>query len=261
MQDVEPGNEIRVESTKGFWARQFQTETTRRQRIFDWAFGVVIPAACCYFDPIVFKGGVFGIATFASYKPFAYTLSFVSIMAMTAFLLWGARLQWLNALFAGLFLVGSAVAFGFGIMLAPLSLIGLLFLIGALGFTPLLSGIVYARNARRAFVAARSCLSKGVLIRASVLGVIFSAIVPLAMNWEVQKSIDEINNGSESEMHFAAKKLTVLAPLVNFDQLALHYHLRDSKQEGATERRMFIAEFYERMTGIDVEDSKYRLVD
>src|SRR5690606_25475138 len=128
----------------------------------------------------------FGIAIFAAYKPFAYALSFASIMAMTAFLLWGERLRGLNSLFAGLFLFGAIVSFLVGIILFPFSLLGLVLLIGALGFTPLLSSIVYVRNARRAFRAASNVLTNGVLIRTAVLGAIFGAMVPLTLNWEAQ---------------------------------------------------------------------------
>src|SRR5215467_10779528 len=41
------------EKPLGFWKRQFQQEATKAQKRFDWMFGVVMPAVCFYFDPIV----------------------------------------------------------------------------------------------------------------------------------------------------------------------------------------------------------------
>jgi hypothetical protein len=76
----------------GFWRRQFQTEATKSQKKFDWAFGVILPVICFVFDPVVFKGGGFGVAFLGAFKPFAYLLSFVSVMAMSAWLIWGAKL-------------------------------------------------------------------------------------------------------------------------------------------------------------------------
>ncbi len=126
-------NEEKTGSQKGFWHWQFQTESTESQKTFDWLFGVILPVSCFVFDPIVFKGDAWGAAYLGTYKPFAYILSFVSVMAMSAWLIWGEKLKWLNAFLAGLFIVGGIVSLGIGIILSPISLLGLIILIGALG--------------------------------------------------------------------------------------------------------------------------------
>src|SRR5687767_6414550 len=92
------------DSSCGFWKRQFLQRPTRKQRVFDWAYGVVIPVVCVAGDPIVFSAH--GIL--AEYRPFAHLLSAVSILAMCAWLLWGERLRWLAAPLAGLFIFGAA---------------------------------------------------------------------------------------------------------------------------------------------------------
>src|SRR5258707_7212324 len=75
MQTLGLCDEPDSEKRKGFWRRQFQAEPTRRQKQYDWFFGVIMPLVCIFFDPIVFKmwcgdrgGGIFG-----AYRPFAYS--------------------------------------------------------------------------------------------------------------------------------------------------------------------------------------------
>ena len=244
----------------GFWRRQFQREVTARQRIFDWAFGVVIPVLCCLFDPLVFKGDLWGIALFADYKPFAYILSFVSIMSMATWLIWGKKLKWANALFAGLFAVGGAVSLLVGIALIPISLIGLIFLIGVLGFTPLVSSIIYLRNARRAFLYAYPLFDRRQLVRLLATASLFSAVIPYVANVQISNSVAAIESGDDRTFQTAATKLRLASPLVNFDLLALHYQ-RASKEERQTERMKAVAEFYKEMTGRDIEETSRVLMD
>jgi hypothetical protein len=151
-------NPITYEENKGFWRRQFQREPTRMQRGFDWAFGVVMPIICFAFDPIVFKGtppnGILG-----DYTPFAYSLALVSIVSMTVWLGWGKHFRFANAIFGGLFAVGGLISLIVGLTLLPFSLIGLIILIGALGFTPLFTSVIYFRNSYRAFLSAEETSS------------------------------------------------------------------------------------------------------
>src|SRR5260221_6371015 len=94
----------------GFWKRQFQPETTRSQKTFDWMFGVVLPVTCFFFDPIVFKTHSFGSALLGPYKPFAYLFTFVSIMAMVGWLLGIKGLRNFSAALGSLFAVGGLMA-------------------------------------------------------------------------------------------------------------------------------------------------------
>jgi hypothetical protein len=81
----------REQEPLGYWKRQFAEEPTYKQRVFDWLFGVIIPTICVAADPIVFRGFEGGLL--ATYRPFAYILSFISILSMTAFLLWRGFLE------------------------------------------------------------------------------------------------------------------------------------------------------------------------
>ncbi len=166
-----------------FWKRQFQNKATASQKRFDWLFGVILPIACFVFDPIVFTSET----VLGKYKAFAYVLSFVSVMAMSAWLIWDAKLKWLNGFLAGLFAVVSFISLGIGIVILPLSLIGLIVLIGVLGFTPLFCAVVFLRNSIRAYRTAEPFLEKRVLAYSFLLSALFSIVVPSVLNAEIKK--------------------------------------------------------------------------
>ena len=137
-----------------FWRRQFGNVVTSKQHKFDWLMGVFMPMICFYFDPIVFRewndSGPGSHGLLATYQLPAYALAFVAIMAQSAWLLWGERLGSFRIV-TGLILATAAVAsLIIGVILFPFSVVGMFFLIGFLGFTPVLTAIVYWRNAVRA---------------------------------------------------------------------------------------------------------------
>ncbi|NOT47908.1 MAG: hypothetical protein HOP17_09210 [Acidobacteria bacterium] len=252
-------NETADEPTveKSFWRRQFQAESTRAQKKFDWTFGVVLPVICFAFDPVVFKGSSLGAATYGAYKPFAYLLSFTSIMAMMAWLIWGDRLKSISSLMGGLFILGSVVSFAVGLVMLPLSLVGLIVLIGALGFTPLLTGIVYLRNGVRAVRSAKALLPGRTLVYATTLAALFSFTIPFVINVEINRSIQNIKFGDENVAAAEARKLRLLSPLVNFDVLANECFV-ESDGEPRALKMQIIAALYADMTGHRVEERRWQ---
>jgi hypothetical protein len=165
-------------SPLGFWQRQFMQTNTRSQKTFDWTWGVALPLICAAADPIVFvEDGML-----YDYQWFAYLLSVTSIIAMVAWLLWGDRLGWLAAPLAGLFIAGSFISFIVGIILLPYSFMGMFFIIGFLGYTPLLSGIVYLRNGIRAARSATSALDERSACQAAVLAAMLALVIPYVAN-------------------------------------------------------------------------------
>jgi hypothetical protein len=190
--DVElspPVIELLPPAKKRFWQRQFGPVATLAQKKFDWIFGVIMPVVCITFDPIVFTGfnGDDGLLTVI--KPFTYLLSYTSIMAMIAWLLWGDKLKGLNGALAGLFMVGALVSLAIGIVLFPFSLIGSIMLIGALGFTPLFTSIVFFRNSARAYRSAKEFLEPILLTHLFAVSALFSAIVPYVFQAEMTKGL------------------------------------------------------------------------
>lgn len=245
----------------GFWKRQFQVETTSRQKKFDWFFGVIMPVICVLFDPVVFSGRALGPAYLGAYKPGAFILSFASIMAMAAWLIWGGRLKWMNSVLAGLFLCGGLVSLVVGGLILPLSLIGLMLLfIGALGFIPFFAGFVYLRNSWRAFEQVRPLFEKNVLVGTVVLSALFSIAVPWAINSEIERSIDNVINGSPEAGRSATRRLKYVSLIVNFDRIPAAYLKMRGDKEQLEKLRAIEAAYFE-MTGKTLEMDARILVD
>ncbi len=237
--------ENEVTEKKPFWRRQFQKESTHSQETFDWFFGVIMPVICFAFDPIVFETIGIGKSYLGNYKPFAYILSFISVMAMSSFLIWGKKLKWVNGFLAGLFITGSIVSFLVGLFILPISLIGLIILIGALGFTPLFSSFVFLRNSIRSYSFAKTCFTRNVLIRSSILSLIFSFTIPLVINLETQKLINDMKTGDVQTIRRNTQYLKFVAPITNFDSL-----LEDWRgEENLDEKQKAISKAYEELTG------------
>ena len=178
----------------GFWQRQFLQKPTSEQKAFDWSLGVVLPTICAAADPIVFvERGMLH-----EYQWFAYLLSGTSIMSMVAWLLWRDRLGWLTAPLAGLFIAGSFISFIVGIILLPYSFIGMFFIIGFLGYTPLLSSVVYLRNGIRAARSSNSFLDERSACRAAVLAAMLALVIPYVAN-ENRPRTESRDNGGWSD--------------------------------------------------------------
>ena len=240
--------------TTRFWERQFQAEPTRRQKQWDWAFGVVLPVICFFFDPVVFRTwGTFNHAYLGTYRPFAYTCSFVSITLLMAWLLWRERLGALSGVFGGVFLVASSISLVVGVALLPLSLLGLILLIGALGFTPLITSVIFFRNAVRAFRAASYDLSPLKLVAAAAVGFLWGVAVPSSLQSEVDRSLELVKTGTPQTIWAHGLKLRLLAPLADPSKVGdIYYHLPEGSPEKAEAGRL-----YRQLTGQEPENDRF----
>jgi hypothetical protein len=250
-------NEIDEKPRKGFWRRQFQKDATEAQRNFDWLFGVVLPVVCFVVDPIVFKNEFTGESLLGTFKPFAYVLSYVSVMATAAWLIWGAKLKFLNGFLAGVFAVGGAVSLAGGIILLPFSLLGLILLIGILGFTPLFTALVFLRNAVRAFGAAKPFFERRVLINTFMLSAVFSFCLPAVLNIQIIRSLDKIVDGDAADVRAQAANLKYVAPLVNFNDLVKEYTFGMSNRD--EEKHAALAEAYRELTGENIVKAGFKV--
>ena len=141
---------------RAFIARQWDDAPSARQRHFDVVFGVLAPPLLfvterpliAAMDPIgAHDGIVIG-------RVYALPLALVAAVTLV---LWHrvdrlpARFRGLaHLLCAGLFAAASAVSCGVGLLLLPMSLVGLFVLVGVLGFVPFLTSYALLRNALRA---------------------------------------------------------------------------------------------------------------
>lgn len=240
----DPDPELVAHEPKPFWRRQFQLQPTDAQRKFDWAFGVVLPLISFYFDFLFFKG----LGLLGAFRPFAFLLSATCIMAMVAWLLWGHRVGWLAAPLSGLFIAGSFVSLVVGIVMLPLSLLGMFVVIGFLGFTPLFTGFVFLRNGYRALDAANFSLDSRTVSYAATVAAMFALVTPYVVNVEIGRLLDDVVRGEYNTMERTARKLEFAQPLVSF-QSVKHAYYSSPTTERKNPRIRLLAEIYERNTG------------
>ncbi len=243
--------ETRAERRRAFLRRQFDGSPTQAQTNFDIFFGVVLPVACFVFDPLVFKrfdghnGG-----WLEDYRFFTYALSALEMAALGVWLAARGRLgEWASAA-AGVLLAGALFCFLIGIVLLPFSLLGLIFIIGVLGFTPFFTGFVYLRNGVRAVRLARNPLSFGANFLGSlVVGVVLVFSLPLlaeaGVSRFVNSSVEAMLAGRElSQFELSAARAASLFTEAEFDRLARAYNT-----ETDPARKARLEAIYRELTG------------
>lgn len=164
--EIDRGSDGRAAENPAFLRRQFLPPTTYAQTAFDVLFGIVAPILCFVFDPIVFRSAEFGPPLFPNYQGFVYLVSGIEILLLSVWLVWGRHLQPATRIAGGVLMSGAIVSGVIGLVLLPFSLLGLSLGIGALGFIPFLTALVYLRNAKSAFQSARSSKLSGLSTQA-----------------------------------------------------------------------------------------------
>lgn len=113
----------------GFWKLQFSEETTPGRNQFDVFFGIIAPILCLIFDPGVFRGGFIGGSGYMSdIKLFAYLSIGLGITVLTIWLSLKLTSRILISAISGIFFAEALLALTIGIVLLPMSLLGLMFL-------------------------------------------------------------------------------------------------------------------------------------
>jgi hypothetical protein len=171
------GPRVRVtESAKrygfGFWHGQFAPRITRRQIAFDVVFGVIAPLVAFQLDPLALSGRL------PVLNPLWVHVAAVFGAAML--ILWimlHTHLKQWNALVAGLLMASAVWALFLGLALLPLSLLGLVFSVSALGFILLVMAYVFFRDAMKALNLAREYTRRNWQAWLSGLG--FGIVLPL----------------------------------------------------------------------------------
>jgi hypothetical protein len=264
LRERETKAETRAERRRAFMRRQFDASPTPEQTKFDIFFGVFFPVVCFILDPLVFKnfGGVGGGGLFADYQLFTYALAAFEMTALGVWLFARGRLGEWAAAAGGVMLAGALFCFVLGVVLLPFSFLGLLLLIGALGFMPFLTGFVYLRNGVRAVRLARNPLSfranfVGSLVVGAALAFGLPALAGAGVSRFVNSSVETLLAGRElSELERSALRVATNFTNAPFDQLALAY---ESETDPARKARL--AAVYRDLTGGDVQRRLYILRD
>ena len=255
---------LMAESTRaqtGFWRRQFAPRVTRPQVIFDITFGAIGPILCFIFDPVVFRGWLFG-PLFPDYQIFAYLFSGLQITLLCLWLVTGSGWPLWNNLIGGMLLCGAIFCVIVGLVLAPFSLIGLAYGIGVLGLTPFLTALVYLRNSGRALRSeSRGAVSfVSVIIAAS--GILLVAGLPLLLSIQIHRTVcravTEIVEGDAQHAMFAAQRLVPLRFLASaeLDQIVNAYAAASDEK-----RKELLKNCYREITGENIENRAHILAD
>lgn len=139
-----------VAKKRGFWRRQFGPVVTNAQDAFDVTFGIVLPILCFVFDPIILKGSTLGPPVLGEYQLLVYLVSSIEMGLFLAWRTFTPHLRTFSAPLAGAFFAAGLFSAVIGLAILPVSLIGLIFVIGVLGFIPFLTAFVYFRHGVRA---------------------------------------------------------------------------------------------------------------
>ncbi|SRR6185295_6173279 len=239
-----------IEEREAFWGRQTRATHTAGQLAFDVVFGILMPLFCFYSDPGIIRGT--GSTMLGEFSIFIYGFSGIAILTLSTWVVFGHRLRSSTPIFGGVFLAGATVSLAIAVMILPLTLIGLVFLIGVLGFVPFITGFVYLRNGLRAIGRA----SQAALGRLRVTTVVFSAVIALALpglaQWvaievadqSIARIMDE-NSGPIDEPIARIKRLHLV---IDTNRI-----VREYEKETATARKERLARAYKEITGEEIE--------
>jgi len=233
-----------------FWQRQFSVPSTLPQTTFDVVFGIVMPVICFYLDPGIVQGPLSYYLPGASV--FIYPFSFLAILTLALWLVFGRRVKSSSGVFGGILLSGAICSFIIGVAILPLTLIAIFWLIGLLGFVPLLTAFVYLRNGVRAVNRGNSLLRKTPLAASIILSALLVTGLPAFARWKVTRiiaqSMNEMVSENASDAEAAIERVRYFRPLIDKDSIARRYELESDK--GRKER---LARAYKQITGEDIE--------
>lgn len=246
---------------KGFWRRQFSGDPTPGQRTFDLLLGAVFPIGCLVFDPIVFRNLVMGGGGYlAEYRIAAYIFIGFEILILGLWLLTGSRFRGASGLVSGALFCGSLGGMALGLAILPLSLFGVMFLFGILGFTPFLTSFVFLRNGIRSARLARTHVRIPGAAILLVCGALSVAALPVAGNMMahrmIERSLSEITDGDGAGEEGAIARLRWLGPLAGLDRFVSKY-----RAEEDPDRRDRLARAYLKITGHEITSRQAGMVD
>jgi hypothetical protein len=156
--------------------------------IVDLLGGIALPAMCLVYDPLVFREG-----SADRLRALAFVAIVLQMLTLPIWMVGGRRLGRCGALVGGALCVGAAVAGILGVVLVPISFIGLIvFGIGLLGFTPFLTCVVFARNALDAVRYAPAARGKEevLLFALFATGFVLAATAPIVLELSFGEWID-----------------------------------------------------------------------
>ncbi|MEK6300810.1 MAG: hypothetical protein AABO41_08825 [Acidobacteriota bacterium] len=239
----------------GFWQRQFSSNSTTYQVVFDVMFGILMPLVCFYFDPgIIRDGAVRLFSPTLLHAVLVYSLSAIAILTLIVWLSFANCIKAAGAIISGIFVSGAVCSFTIGIIILPLTAVGLLFIIGILGLVPFVTGFVYLRNALRAIRSATPILGRPILASAVSVGLLIAAGLPaigeFTISRIVTRSMNQLLTQQDSRsFEEAVGRIKYLGWADDLDRLVRAYETEPNRQ-----RKDRLAKAYKEITGQEIED-------
>jgi len=225
-------------------------------------WGVLAPIGCLALQPWLSSlqlGDDFGYSFLAcgyfnEYWVFGYGFLGLEMLALLVRLALGRRLGVWNGVLAGVLCTGALFAFLQGLVLLPLSIVGLFLLIGALGFVPFATGLAFLLHAEGAMLDARRVVGTWRLARLALLGAALVIGLPLAAQWPVATAMESALNKT------ANGDPNAIEPFVRWTPLALkHRVFEEWRRETSRDRKECFDQAYERLTGITASERQARI--
>jgi hypothetical protein len=213
----------------------------------DVIFGIIAPLLCVFFDPAIFRSeglpGLPGKGLLSQVRLFGY----LEIAASTAALGYYLVRRQASPLLAGALMGGSIFALSLGIVMAPISFVGLLLFVGIFGFIPFVTSFVFLRNALQCWrVSARPRLLLATLGMVLILG------IPASLQGSAflltDRAVLRLRSGSDEEFARVVRLWRPARFVLDPDAIAFAYE----KAKDAAERER-LARAYREVTGSSVE--------
>lgn len=273
--EIDRGSAGRAVDSPTFVRRQFLPPRTRAQTVFDVLFGIIAPILCFVFDPIVFRSSDFGSPLFPNYQGFVYLVSGIEILLLTFWLVCGRHLQPATRIAGGILMSGAIFSGLIGLVLLPFSLLGLSVGIGALGFIPFLTALVYLRNAKSSFQLARpsnlpglstqerelTTLDRTGWVGATLIGFVLALGPPAALSITasmfVSQAMGAVISADTQQADLAIDEIQYLQFFARpeVDKLVVAY-----EQASEPSRKQELKRRYLKLTGNDIEE-RQRILD
>ena len=241
--------------TPTFVERQFYHPPTIIQNNFDVALGVMMPILCFYFDPGILRNSSLGFPMgppISQVSMFIYILSAMAIPTLVLWLWLGPRLKRWSGIVGGMLLAGAILSFTIGVVILPLTFIGLIMLIGVLGFVPFLTAFVYLRNGLRAIAQANLTLPRFQLVGSVLLGATLIIGIPVIAQQQltqiVNESMAQILRSDDQSVDEAISRAKSFKWLIDTRPILLAY-----EKETDPVRKERLAKAYQELEGEDIE--------
>jgi hypothetical protein len=158
----------------------------------DFLVGVLLPFVCLIIDPFVFRS-----EASTPIAPFLRTFAYLSIpIGWLLFTLWLTIRTLpctLVALLIGVFAAGGVIAGSIGLIILPLTLLGLLVVIGVIGFFPFATSFIFFRAMLRAYRGVRPHRSVPQILLLAALGFALSIMPGAWLQWSILTMYPDYN--------------------------------------------------------------------